>query len=220
MRSRSTPMRRARNGDALITFESALGVQSRVVKTDGGRAVAHLRAVDAAGELCVGAAFVRDGALEWSTIPMPLSAPGRPRAAQLSVGSAPFAPSEAAKVSFNGNVVGPGTFVVRVSRGTPTGSALFASAPALLAIVVSTTQNSARERRPGTPGSTRPASAHRCSASCAARNPRRSSRSLKPKRKPFRGTWRGPMRGQLPLRCRREAGATISRCSALPTTEA
>ena len=134
------------NGDALITFESALGVQSRVVKTDGGRAVAHLRAVDAAGELCVGAAFVRDGALEWSTIPMPLAAPGRPRAAQLSVGSAPFAPSEAAKVSFNGNVVGPGTFVVRVSRGTPTGSALFASAPALLAIVVSTTQNSA----PGT----------------------------------------------------------------------
>ena len=131
-------------GDALITFESALGVESRVTRTVGGHAVAHLRAVDAAGELSVGAAFVRNGALAWSTTPLTLSAPGRGRPAQLSLGKAQFAPGDATKVSFDGNV-GPGTFVVRVSRGTPTGSALFASAPALLAIGVSTTQNSAPE---------------------------------------------------------------------------
>lgn len=131
-------------GDALITFESALGVESRVARTVGGHAVAHLRAVDATGELSVGAAFVRDGALEWSSAPVSLSAPGRGHPAQLSLGKTQFAPGDATKVSFDGNV-GPGTFVVRVSRGTPTGSALFASAPALLAIGVSTTQSSAPE---------------------------------------------------------------------------
>jgi hypothetical protein len=132
-------------GDALITFESALGVQLRVVKTAGGHAVAHLRAVDAAGELRVGAAFVRDGAIEWSGVPLALSAPGRPRAAQLAVAGAQFAPGEAAKVRFDGDSFGSGTFVVRISRGTPTGSARFASAPSLLAIGVTTTQNSAPE---------------------------------------------------------------------------
>jgi hypothetical protein len=132
-------------GEALITFESALGVQVRVTKTVGGHAVARLRAVDAAGELRVGAAFVRDGALEWSTVPVALAAAGRPHSDQLSLGGTQFAPGAAAKVSFNGSAFGSGTFVVRVSRGAPSGSALFASAPALLSIGVSTTQNSASE---------------------------------------------------------------------------
>lgn len=132
-------------GEALITFESALGVETRVEKTTGGRAVARLRAVDAAGELSVGAAFVHDGALEWSTVPIALAAPGRPRAEPLSLGSAEYAPGQAVKIAFGGGAVGSGTFVVRISRGTPSGSALFASAPALLAIGVTTTQNSAPE---------------------------------------------------------------------------
>jgi hypothetical protein len=132
-------------GDALITFESALGVQSRVVRTSGGRAVARLGALDAAGELLVGAAFVRDGVLEWNAVPIALAAPGRPRIEQLALGNGQFAPGEAAKVSFRGGSASAGTFVVRISRGTPSGSALFVSAPALLAIGVTTTQNSAPE---------------------------------------------------------------------------
>jgi hypothetical protein len=132
-------------GDALITFESGLGLQFNVVGTSGGDATAKLRAANAAGELCVGAAFVRDGAIEWSTLPLALSAPGRPHLSSLSVRSEHFAPGEDARVAFEDGSEGRGTFVVRISRGTPSGSALFSSAPALLAIGLTTTQSSAPE---------------------------------------------------------------------------
>ncbi len=49
-------------GEALITFEGALGVEARLVRVVDGRAAAEFRAVDAAGELRAGAAFVHDGA--------------------------------------------------------------------------------------------------------------------------------------------------------------
>ncbi len=130
-------------GEALITIESAAGVEARVVRSSGGAAAARVRAIDAAGELRVGAAFVRDGSIEWTTVPLALSAAGRPRAAALTLGSDEFAPGAAAKVGFDGGASGSGTFVVRISRGAPTGSALFTSAPALLAIGLTTTQNSA-----------------------------------------------------------------------------
>ncbi len=132
-------------GEALLTYESALGLQVRVVKTVGGTAVARLRALDAAGDLSVGAAFVHDDAIEWSTVPVPLVAPGRARTARLSFQSTALGSGEAAKVSFADGGMGAGTFVVRVSRGAPSGSALFGSAPALLGFGVTTTQNSAPE---------------------------------------------------------------------------
>ena len=129
-------------GSALITYESALGIEPRVVRTSGGTASARLHAVNAAGDLRVGAAFVRDGAVEWTSVPLSLAGPGRPHPASLTLAAADFAPGDTAKVGLEG-AQGPGTFVVRVSRGVPSGSALFASAPSLLAIGVSSTQNSA-----------------------------------------------------------------------------
>jgi|HubBroStandDraft_4_1064222.scaffolds.fasta_scaffold00065_26 hypothetical protein len=130
-------------GVALITFESALGIQMRVVRTSGGRAAAHLRAVDAAGELNVGAAFVRDGAIEWNAVPLTLAAPGRPHFARVALAKTEFAPGQAAKIALDDASANRGTFVVRISRAEPSGSALFSSAPMLLAIGVTTTQNSA-----------------------------------------------------------------------------
>ncbi len=129
-------------GSALVTFESALGIEPRVVRTSGGAAAARLHAVNAAGDLRVGAAFVRDGAIEWTSVPLALAGPGRPHPASLTLAGAEFAPGDTAKVGLDG-AQGSGTFVVRVSRGVPSGSALFASAPSLLAIGVSSTQNSA-----------------------------------------------------------------------------
>jgi hypothetical protein len=131
-------------GEALITFESALGIQARALRTGGGRAVAHLRAVDAAGELSIGAAFVRDGAIEWTTQPLALAAPGRPHFTRIALAQADYAQGQAAKIALDGGS-DRGTFVVRISRGAPSGSAVFSSAPALLAIGVTTTQNSAPE---------------------------------------------------------------------------
>ncbi len=131
-------------GDALITFESALGVQAHVLRTSGGRAIAHLRATDAAGELRIGAAFVHDGAIEWSTIPLALTAPGRPQSSRVSLANGDFAPGQAMKIALDGAAT-RGTVVVRISRGAPSGSAVFSSAPVLLAIGVTTTQDSAPE---------------------------------------------------------------------------
>ncbi|MEO6834287.1 MAG: hypothetical protein ABI231_00030 [Candidatus Tumulicola sp.] len=132
------------SGDALITLESALGCAASVVPTNGGHATAHFRAVNATGELRVGSAFVADGAIEWATVALGLEAPGRPQLVSLALDrDASFAPGEAAKVSFRGAPAGLGTLVVRISRGEPSGSALFDSAPALLAIGVAATQTSA-----------------------------------------------------------------------------
>jgi len=132
------------SGDALLTLESAQGVQADIVGSNGGRAQAHYRASDATGELRAGAAFVRDGAIEWATVPLVLEAPGRPQLVSLALnGDGSFAPGAAAKVSFGDAAPSRGTVVVRISRGEPSGSAQFDSAPALLAIGLTSTQTSA-----------------------------------------------------------------------------
>ncbi len=132
------------SGDSLITFESAQGAQAAVVATSNGRASAHFRAADATGELRVGSAFVRDGAIEWATVPLVLDAPGRPEFAPLVLDhDASYAPGQAATIAFRSTPSGGGTIAVRLSRGDPSGTALFDSAPALLAIGVAATQTSA-----------------------------------------------------------------------------
>jgi hypothetical protein len=130
-------------GDALITLESALGAQTVVTPVSGGRALAHVRAVDATGELRVGASFVSDGAIEWTTVPLGLDAPGRPVSRPLALDRLDFAPGESANVSLRDSSSGGATLVVRISRGSPSGSALFDSAPGLLAVGLAATQTSA-----------------------------------------------------------------------------
>ena len=132
-------------GVALITSESALGIDARIARSSGGTATARLRATDAAGELRIGAAFVRDGTIAWSSVPLSLLAPGRPHLSPVQLSGEAFSPGESVHVGLNDAPNGPGTVVVRISRGAPSGSALFGSAPALLAIGVTTTQNSSPE---------------------------------------------------------------------------
>lgn len=129
-------------GDAFLTLESALGMQSAIVATHDGQAHARFRAQDAPGRLQVGAAFVSDGTIAWGTVPLGLDAPGRPQASALDLPASTFAPAQIVDVALRG-VATAGTIVVRVSRGEPSGSALFESAPALLAVGVTTTQTSA-----------------------------------------------------------------------------
>jgi hypothetical protein len=132
------------SGDALLTLESALGTSAQVVPANGGRAAAHFKVGDWAGDVRVGSAFVSGGAIAWSTTTLELEAPGRPEAASLSIDpQAPLSPGQAAKVSLHGVSAGRGTLVVRISRGAPTGSAVFDSAPNLLAVGEATTQTSA-----------------------------------------------------------------------------
>ncbi|MDQ2872514.1 MAG: hypothetical protein M3R35_05250 [Candidatus Eremiobacteraeota bacterium] len=131
------------HGDALLTFESALGTQTALVAASGGRAKASLRALDAPGALSVGAALVTAGTLRWSTMPLAVDGPGRPEPFALRLDREHYAPGSLAKVSLESMRSGSGTFAVRVASGVPSGSALFASAPQLLAIDTTSSQDSA-----------------------------------------------------------------------------
>lgn len=128
-------------GQALVTLESAVGVDADVVEANGG-AGASFRASSAPGELRAGSSFVRDGAIEWSTLPLQVYAPGRPAAVTPTLDAASFTPSQIAAVSIP-DVPSIATLAIRISKEQPSGSALFDSAPDLLAVDVAATQTSA-----------------------------------------------------------------------------
>ncbi len=134
-------------GDALITLESALGSQTVVSRVNGGRAESGLKVSDAPGDLRVGALFVRDGAMEWTSAPLAVDAPGRPEFVPLDIDAPQFSPGASASVTLRDARDVPGTVIVRISRGAPSGSALFDSAPSLLAVGVAATQVSAPSGR-------------------------------------------------------------------------
>ncbi len=127
-------------GDALVTLESAVGAQTVVVAGSGGHARVALRAADVQGDLRVGAAFVRDGAIEWSAVPLVMDAPGRPQTSALDFGSASLTAGATATMSLRDALPSPGTVVVRISRGAPSGSARFDSAPLLMAVGTAATE--------------------------------------------------------------------------------
>ncbi len=134
-------------GDALITLESALGSQTAVSRVSGGHTESSLKVNDAPGDLRVGAIFVRDGAIEWTSVPLAVDAPGRPESVPLGIDATQFSPGASASVTLRDTRDVPGTVIVRVSRGAPSGSALFDSAPSLLAVGVAATQVSAPSGR-------------------------------------------------------------------------
>ncbi|MDE2483493.1 MAG: hypothetical protein KGN02_15055 [bacterium] len=130
-------------GDAFVTLEGAQSVAADVTPTRDGRADATLRVGDAPGDLRVGAAFVRDGAIEWTSVPLALDAPGRPRVVPLSLAASRLEPGAQTTLTLQGVKGDAGTVVVRISRGAPSGSALFDTAPSLLAVGLAATQVSA-----------------------------------------------------------------------------
>ncbi len=134
-------------GDALLTIESATGTQTAVAPVRDGHATASIRIADALGDLRVGAAFVRDGAIQWSNVPLVLDAPGRPMSASITLPAATLAPGATANFALQGVTPGTGMAVVRLSRGVPSGGAQFESAPELLAVGLAATQVSAPDGR-------------------------------------------------------------------------
>jgi len=130
-------------GSALFTFESPQRTDARVVSVRDGRASAAFRADGVAGMIALGAAFVRDGTLQWSAVPLAIDAPGRPLSATLQPDKAAYAPGTTALLQLDGVRPGAGTLFVRITKGTPSGSALFTSAPELLAVGTTATQDTA-----------------------------------------------------------------------------
>ncbi|HEY5341615.1 MAG TPA: hypothetical protein VIK27_11355, partial [Candidatus Aquilonibacter sp.] len=134
-------------GDALLTIESANGARTIVAPVRDGRAAASVRITDETGDVRVGAAFVRDGSIAWSTVPLTLDAAGRPMSAAVVMPDAPPEPGTMIHVALRGVANGEGTAFVRISRGAPSGGALFESAPALLAVGLAATQVTAPDGR-------------------------------------------------------------------------
>ena len=130
-------------GQALLTMESANATELRVVPVSQGRAAASFKIDAAAGTLAAGAAFVRDGEVQWSSVPVVVDAPGRPLSVPLLLDKSVYAPGATAIARFDGVRPGAGTIVVRITRGVPTGSAFFTNAPDLLAIGTTATQDTA-----------------------------------------------------------------------------
>jgi hypothetical protein len=95
--------------------------------------------------LAAGAALVRDGALQWSSSPLTVDAPGQPLAAAVRLDKKAYAAGGTALLRLQDIRPGTGTLFVRITKGTPTGSALFTSAPDLLAIGTTATQDTAGE---------------------------------------------------------------------------
>lgn len=129
------------SGAALLTMESPNGIQVVDAPVRNGRVSATLRAVGADGALSVGAVFVRDGATLSATTPLDVDGPGRAEITNIAL--APSKPDGETALSLDGATADPGTAIVRLSSGEPSGSALFSSLPETLAPDVNTTQSSA-----------------------------------------------------------------------------
>jgi uncharacterized protein YfaS (alpha-2-macroglobulin family) len=132
-------------GMALITLETPERTDTRVVDVSNGRASAAFRVNDAPGVLAAGAAFVRDGSLQWSSVPLVVDAPGRPLSASIQLDKDRYAPGATAQLTISQVRPGTGTAFVRITKGTPSGSALFTTAPDLLEVGTTATQDTAAE---------------------------------------------------------------------------
>jgi len=128
-------------GDALMTLLCSAGIATSVVRSDAGTASATFKIEPAPGDMSVAGAFVRDGAIEWNLAPLTVEAPGRPATLAVHLDRSAYAPGATAELAFDDDT--DATIVLRLSRGTPSGSARFETLPGLLAFGVAATQNSA-----------------------------------------------------------------------------
>lgn len=119
-------------GDAILSLESADEIQLREVPVRDGACTASFVAADTRGQVAVGAAFVREGAIDWTTEPVAIDAPGRPISPPVALDKPTYRPGSVAKAQFLGLRPGAGTVVVRITRGMPSGSAAFDDAADVL----------------------------------------------------------------------------------------
>jgi hypothetical protein len=136
-------------GNALVTMESAHGVTPQVVPVQSGVADASLTVPETLGSLAVGAAFVRDGAIVETTIPLAVDGPGHQRLLALSADRATYSSGDTAQIAIqDGGDHTPATIVVRVSDRRPSGGASFDDVGGVLASSGATTQNLASNDPP------------------------------------------------------------------------
>ncbi len=133
-------------GDALVTLEGARTYQARVVPVGGGRASASLDLGDAVGDVRVGVAFVRDGAIVTATAPVPIDGAGHAHALGISLDKPAYAADGVAHVAVReADAREQGTIVARLTEGSPSGPADFDDIGDVLRTGGTTSQNTAAE---------------------------------------------------------------------------
>lgn len=131
-------------GSALFTVEGARLAETRVTSAAGGHASARLSLTNAAGAVHIGVAFVKDGAVYTSDVPVSIDGPGYPRVTSLSADRTSYAPGALAHISIHdGDEDADSLLAIRVSDGRPRLGASFDEAPAILSAGGTTTQNPA-----------------------------------------------------------------------------
>ena len=131
-------------GSALVTLEGARTYATRVVPAKNGAVATDLALSDVQGDVRIGVALVRDGAVDLGEARVHVDAPGHERALDLVPDHQSYAGGSAASVALgDGNTVGGATLIERLSDGTPSGGASFDDVPAALGTGATTSQNPA-----------------------------------------------------------------------------
>lgn len=129
-------------GAALVTLESARGIETDVVAVTDGTAHATLNVPETLGGVAVGVTFVRDGALVDASAPVKIDGRGHERTMILSADQPMYAPGATAKIELDDGDENPGaTVAVRVTDRRVAGGASFDDVATILASNGTTTQN-------------------------------------------------------------------------------
>jgi hypothetical protein len=131
-------------GDAFFTLEGARPFAESTTSVNKGTASASFTVPDYAGDIAVGVAFVRDGALVTATHTLVIDGPGHRRATALHADKGAYAPGAPATIAIDdGDLGGGATVAIRLTAGAPARGAVFADAPGVLALSATTSQDPA-----------------------------------------------------------------------------
>jgi hypothetical protein len=131
-------------GDALFTVEGDHVAETLVTGVSDGHASASLSLANVSGAVRIGVAFVKDGAVYTSSVPVAIDGPGYPRVTSLSADRSAYPAGATAHIAIHdGGEAADALLAVRISDGRPSGGASFDDAPAILSAGGTTTQNPA-----------------------------------------------------------------------------
>jgi len=131
-------------GEALVTLEGERTYQMRIAKIENGRAVTALKLSDALGDVRVGVAAVRDGAVILGSVPVAIDAPGHVHEIHVTLDRANFRPGDQARILMRDwGVAGKATVLVRIADGRESAQAYLDDVPDILKVGGTTTQNPA-----------------------------------------------------------------------------
>jgi hypothetical protein len=129
-------------GQAFVSVEGTRLFGAQTDDVHDGKIATSVTVPEAVGDISVGVAFVRDGAMYYATRRLTVDGPGHPRLTALRADRATYAPGATATIAIDdGESHAGATIALRLGDGLPSRGAAFDSAPGILAAEGTTTQN-------------------------------------------------------------------------------